>query len=93
MENQLSPEQFRIGAALDDEELLEKIKDNLDPTKLVDERLRRIAAIIKHEGNSIENIYKYDKQLAVYAMQLCNAIAKHKIKNKEARNDNRNKDA
>lgn len=88
MKNHLSPEQFRIGAALEDGELLEKIKGNLDPTKFADERLSRIATIIKHEGNSIENIYRHEKLLAVYAMHLCNAVAKHKIKNKEVKNDN-----
>jgi hypothetical protein len=77
------PEEFDIGALINNDEVFEIARKKLRPERYLDPKLKNLVEIMIKYGNSISAIAKINTELAVYAMELSNHVSGWQIKLKE----------
>lgn len=77
---QILPAEFDIGSLLNNDEVFELARKKLRPETMLDGPLKSLVQLMVEHGNSIDTILKFDKSLALYAMELSNYVSAWTIK-------------
>ncbi|RPI86036.1 MAG: hypothetical protein EHM34_00550 [Nitrosopumilales archaeon] len=78
-----TPAEFDVGALINNDEIFALARRKLFPGTMLDGPLKRLVEIMIEHGNSIEAIFKIDKEIAVYAMELSNHVSGWQLQLKE----------
>ena len=94
IERGIMPEEFDIGALINNDEIFELARKKLRPERYLDQKLKALVEIMIEHGNSIDSIVEVDRELAIYAMELSLHVSGWQIKLKQESyisNDNQDK--
>ena len=78
-----TPAEFDIGALINNYEIFALVKRKLFPETMLEGDLKKLVEIMIEHGNSVFEIMKIDKNMALYAMELSNHVTSWQIKLKE----------
>lgn len=75
--------EFFLGMLLTDDEFYKENRKNIKINMFLESNINELCLILYEKSNLIEDIYKINKKLAIYAMELANHAQHHIIGLKE----------
>ncbi len=69
-----SPQEWDVGNLIRDSSLFDLVRRKLRPETYLKYELSDLVKIMIEHGNSVEEIYKVNKDAAIYAITLCNYV-------------------